>query len=221
MQHHTEATIPDLPSLDAGIQLLDTDSGVTGAIHSLVLDHLLTTDDEVYWIDTHSHATTQVLARLAPSRRTLDRVHVARGFTAYQHYALVEDIADTLSPETSLLVVPALDGHYRSDDLAPDQREEMLVKVLAKLAGLARRENLAVLLTTTTRDEFTEPITSVADRQLSCEQTMFGPRFSGPDFETLVYPADHGFVQTTLALWKQVLADREPLHQHTPTPSTA
>jgi len=221
MQQHTETTIPELPSLDSGIHLLDTDSDTTGAIHSLVLDHLLTTDDEVYWIDTHGHATTHVLAQLAPSRRTLDRVHVARGFTAYQHYALIEDVGDALSPETSLLVVPALDGHYRSDDLTPTQREDMLVKGLAKLAGLARRKNLTVLLTRTTRDEFTDPIASVADRQLTCEQTKFGPRFTGPDFETLVYPVDHGFVQTTLAFWQQVLADREPLHQHTPTASTA
>ena len=74
-----------LPSLDDGITLLDVE-GSRGVpiLQSLVLDHLLFHDGPAFWVDANGHATT-TLAQIAPSRRLLDRIHVARGFTAYQH----------------------------------------------------------------------------------------------------------------------------------------
>jgi hypothetical protein len=41
-----------------------------------------------------------------------------------------------------------------------------------------------------------------------CEQTRFGPRFIGDEFETLVYPIENGTVQTRLAFWQRVLQTR-------------
>ncbi|MBX0297227.1 hypothetical protein [Haloarcula nitratireducens] len=86
------------PSLEAGITLLDIDGnrGVT-VLQSLVLDHLLLSDGPAFWIDADGHATTTSLAQLAPSRRLLDRIHVARGFTAYQHYAALCDLSDAVN----------------------------------------------------------------------------------------------------------------------------
>ena len=54
-----------------------------------MLDHLLLHDGPAFWVDANGHATTTVLAQIAPSRRLLDRIHIARGFTAYQHYGAV------------------------------------------------------------------------------------------------------------------------------------
>jgi len=45
-----------------------------------------------FWVDANGHATTTTLSQIAPSRRLLDRIHVARGFTAYQHYGAVSDL---------------------------------------------------------------------------------------------------------------------------------
>ena len=82
------------------------------------------------------------LARIAPSQRLLNRIHVARGFTAYQHYGAVCDLPtavnqsiqrsttdtdtpdrqqlgrdDDSSPHTpSLIVAPAVSEQYRADD---------------------------------------------------------------------------------------------------------
>jgi hypothetical protein len=101
-----------------------------------VLDHLLLHDGPAFWIDADGHATTTTFARIAPSQRLLDRIHVARGFTAYQHYGAVRDLStavnqsiqrstsdagtrdrrppgrdDDTSPHTpSLIVAPALDA---------------------------------------------------------------------------------------------------------------
>jgi len=79
-----------LPSVEAGVTLLDVDSsrGVP-ILQSLVLDQLLLDDGPAFWVDANGHATTTTLAQIAPSQRLLDRIHVARGFTAYQHYGAV------------------------------------------------------------------------------------------------------------------------------------
>lgn len=38
-----------------------------------------------------------------------------------------------------------------------------------------------------TRNEFTEPVATIADHHLECEQTRMRPQVVGKEFETLVY----------------------------------
>jgi len=226
-----------LPSLDNGITLLDVEEGRgVPTLQSLVLDHLLLHDGPAFWVDTNGHATTTTLAQIAPSQRLLDRIHVTRGFTAYQHYGVVcnlpaavnqsiqESAADTgargrqptasdndSSPHTpSLIVVPAVDAQYRADDTLGDAHTETLqARTLARLTTYAEGYDIPVLVTRSERDAFTEPIETAADHHLQCEQTRMGPRIVGDDFETLVYPVEDGaYYQTTFAYWRQLLETR-------------
>jgi hypothetical protein len=226
-----------LPSLDDGLTLLDVEGGRgVPVLQSLVLDHLLLHDGPAFWIDADGHATTTTFARIAPSQRLLDRIHVARGFTAYQHYGAVRDLStavnqsiqrstsdagtrdrrppgrdDDTSPHTpSLIVAPALDARYRTDDsLGRAHAETLQARTLARLATYADSYDVPVLLTRSERDAFTEPIETAADHRLECEQTRMGPRFVGGDFETLVYSVDDGAnYQTTFAYWRQLLDAR-------------
>nr|WP_324665888.1 hypothetical protein [Haloarcula sp. CK38] len=226
-----------LPSLDDGITLLDVD-GSRGVpiLQSLVLDHLLMHDGPAFWVDASGHATTTTLAQIAPSQRLLDRIHVARGFTAYQHYGAVDELStavnqsikqsteptqssgqqpsgqdDDSSPHTpSLIVAPAVDAQYRADDTLSDQHAETLhARTLARLATYADGYDIPVLVTRSKQDEFTAPVATAADHHLECKQTRMGPRFVGDDFETLVYPVDDGaYYQTTFAYWRQLLDAR-------------
>ena len=240
-----------LPSLEEGITLLDVD-GDRGVpiLQSLVLDHLLLHEGPALWIDADGHATTTSLAQLAPSRRLLERIHIARGFTAAQHFAAVSDLpdavdalikasigspperphtrerADTVSPHTpALIVAPAVDAQYRADDtLGETHAKTLQARTLAQLSTYADGYDIPVLVTRNERNEFTEPVATVADHHLECEQTRMGPRVVGGDFETLVYPVDDGaYYQTTFAYWRQLLAARatqvgvEPATPSTPT----
>jgi len=206
---------PTLPSLDPGIQLLDVEGNApaTGPLQSLVLDRLLLEEGAALWVDANGHATTRPLARIAPSRRTLDRSRLARGFTAHQHYAIVDDLPgaiDTLDADASLLVLPAFDATYREDDLPGTEGRDLFLRALSIVAGIARERDLPVLVTRTTADEFAAPL-AAASRTIGVEHTRFGPRFVGDEVETLVYPrAADGTVQTTLAYWAQVLRARHP-----------
>jgi hypothetical protein len=226
-----------LPSLEAGITLLDVD-GSRGVpiLQSLVLDHLLLRNGPAFWVDANGHATTTTLAQIAPSQRLLNRIHVARGFTAYQHYGAVCDLPaavnqsiqestadtrqrdrqsterddDSTSHTPSLIVVPAVDAQYRADDtLGETHAETLQARTLARLTTYADGYDVPVLVTRSKRYAFTTPVDTAADHHLQCEQTRMGPRIVGDDFETLIYPVDDGaYYQTTLAYWRQLLNAR-------------
>jgi hypothetical protein len=214
-----ETELSLLPSLDDGTTLLDV-SGARGVrvLQSLVLDHLLMNDGPALWIDARGYATSTSLARLAPSQRLLERIHVARGFTPYQHHAAIQRIRDALPSSDdggergvapSLIVAPALDAQYDDGDtLHAEYGETLQARSLALLSRYSRQYGTPVLVTRTDRNEFTASIEAAADHHLECEQTKLGPRFSGEDFTTLLYPDGDAFYQTTLAFWRQVLGDR-------------
>jgi hypothetical protein len=231
----TEAML--LPSLGDGITLLDIEGGRgVPILQSLVLDYLLLHDGPAFWVDANGHATTTTLAQIAPSQRLLNRIHVARGFTAYQHYDAVCDLPaavnksiqmstvdagaagqeapsrdEDMSPQTpALIVAPAVDAQYRADDtLGETHAKTLQARTLARLATYADGYDIPVLVTRNERNEFTESVAMAADHHLECEQTRMGPRVVGEDFETLVYPVDDGaYYQTTFAYWRQLLAAR-------------
>jgi len=241
-----------LPSLDDGITLLDVDGGQgVPILQSLVLHHLLLHDGPAFWVDANGHAMTTTLAQIAPSQRLLDRLHIARGFTAYQHYGAVCDLTaavnqsirnstaddnprsrqlpsrDDESPHTpSLIVAPAVDAQYRADDTLGEARSKRLqARTLARLATYADGYDIPVLVTRSTIDEFTAPVATATDHHLECEQTRMGPRFVGDEFETLVYPVNGGaYYQTTFAYWRQLLEARATqigVEPATASPSTS
>jgi hypothetical protein len=231
-----------LPSLGSGLTLLDVE-GSRGVpiLQSVVLDRLLMSDGPAFWVDAKGHATTASLAQLSPSQRLLDRIHVARGFTAYQHFGALCDLPTAVNRSIqqsaatdslvagrqerrerpdheqegslhtpALIVAPALDVMYRTDDTLSDAHAETLqARALARLRDYAEAYDVPVLLSRTVDDEFTAPFETIVDQHLECVQTDLGPRFVGDEFETLVYPVGDGtYYQTTFAYWREMLAAR-------------
>lgn len=208
--HHSEMEAQvEFPSLPAGVTLLAMEDRATGALQSLVLDHLLLEDGTAVWVDARNNAATTTLARIAPSRRLLDRIQVARGFTPYQHYAIVEDLDEALTTDTSLLVLPEIDWFYTGDEVRDREGEAMLTEILDQLGGVAADNDLAVVVTRQQETGLGSQVETAVDERIDCTTTSFGPRFSGSDFETLVYDCGTT-VQTTLAFWRRVLEARHP-----------
>jgi hypothetical protein len=213
-----------LPTLNPGPHLLDATDDVRGAVHALVCDRLLAADGPVWWVDAGGTAVAASLADLVPSRRVLDRVRVARGFTAHQHHSLcrrLRSAADEYggegAPAPSLVVCPAVDDRYRADDVPRGAASRLLASAVDHAAAVGARGRCPVLFTRTGADSFSRPVAAAADRRLRCRQTRAGPRFDevGADgrpvddgFETLAYDLGGGWVQTTFAYWRAVLARR-------------
>jgi len=205
-------SIPELPSLDAGLTLLKTEDDPRLPLQSLAVDKLLLDGGDAVWLGTGRHATTDTLVDVAPDRRVLERVHIARGFQAYQHTTLIRRLEDVIDERTAVIVVPDIDVHYRGENLQGTDGQEMLLRALAPLAHIAREFDIPVLCTRRKADSFSAPVEAAAAATITVEQTRIGPRFVGEEFETLVYPLEDGWVQTTLAFWQHVLQAREPLH---------
>ncbi|MFC7070503.1 hypothetical protein [Halobaculum lipolyticum] len=207
----------ELPTLDPGLTLLDIDSALgIEPLCAVVLDQLLEAPGEVVWVDAGGHVRTRTLTRLAPHPRYLDRITAARGFTAYQHASLLDRLPRIVSnivadgESLSLVVVPAMDQLYREDDVPREQAQDLLVRRLATLAGVAREREVPVLLTRDRDDDLSAPLAAAAHETLTCTETRFGPRFSDDqgDDETLVYHTGDGWMQTTLAFWREILEHR-------------
>jgi len=206
----------ELPEPDVGLTLVDVDSdlGVT-PVQSVLLDRLFAGDGDAYWVDAAGAARTTRLRELAPDERCLERVHVARGFTAYQQTALLDRLAGEHVATPSVVVATGLDRLYRAGDVPRNRAQELLVRSLAALARVGRVHDVPVVVTRSRADAFTQPLVNAAQTRLRCEDTRFGPRFTDAagDVETLVYRLGDGWVQTTLAYWQEVLAHRARMHE--------
>lgn len=201
----------EFPSLSPGVTLLTMDERAVGALQSLVLDHLLLTDGTGVWVDARNNAITTILSKLVPSKQVLERISVARGFTPFQHYGIVEDLPATITAATELVVVPEIDWFYGQDELHVGEGRQMLDDVLARLRTLADTHAIPVLVSRTAASGLGLIVEDQVDDVLTCELTRFGPRFSGNDFETLVFECADGWFQTTLEYWRQLLGTRHSI----------
>jgi hypothetical protein len=213
-----ETSPAELPELSSEVTLLDAEeTDIRPPLHALTVDRVLLAgasgESTATWVDTGRYAQTASLHDIAPAPRVLDRIEIARGFTAFQHHALIREAINRLDATSVLLVVPAVDAPYRNSDFATEQARSMLLRVLAHLASVSRQYNIPVLVTRRRDDDvFGEAVGEVASTQLAYRQTRCGPRFDGEDNETLVYDAANGWVQTTLAYWRRVLGMRRELY---------
>lgn len=214
---HNRSGPADLPDLNDAVQLLEAaNTDVRPALHALTLDRVLLAgasgESTATWVGTGRYAQTTSLHDIAPAPRVLDRVKIGRGFTAYQHHALIREAVNRLDATSVVLVAPAIDAPYRESDLAHEDARDMLLRALAHLARVPRQYNIPVLVTRTGDDEFGAAVSELAADTLTYRETQCGPRFEGSDHETLVYDVGDGWVQTTLAYWQHVLDSRHPLY---------
>ncbi|WP_435073489.1 hypothetical protein [Halorubrum sp. HHNYT27] len=209
------ATLPDLAP---GVTLVDVDDelGVT-PVQALLLDRVLGADGSAFWVDGANGANTSRLRELAPADRVLDRVEVARGFTAHQHTSLLDRLVGRLAARESPSVVVAtgLDGMYRAADVDRELAEQLFIRAIASVARVARVHDVPVIVTRCREDDFSRPLRRAATTHLQCQETPFGPRFedASGETETLVYHTEDGWMQTTLAYWREVLEHRARMHE--------
>ena len=205
----------ELPELDSGLTLVDVDAdlGVT-PVQSVLLDCVFAGAGNAYWVDAAGTSQTTRLRELAPDPRYLDRVHVARGFTAHQQTSLLDRLAGEHVTDPSVVVVTGIDRLYRDSDSSTKHAKQLLVRSLAALARVGRVHDVPVIVTRSRDDEFTKPIVNAARTRLRCRDTQFGPRFTDAagDIDALVYHLGDGWVQTTLAYWQEVLAHRAQMY---------
>jgi hypothetical protein len=208
---HEPAT---MPRLESGLTVLERPERRSTALHRLALAELGRRDGGAYWIDARNEASTYALYDLAPSRRRLDGIRVARAFTAYQHHSLVRAVARNASPDTALLVAPCLTSLYRDDDVPDREAADLLESSLTILGELADVLDVPVLVATerggvadagasTAGDDLDALLADYADAEIECTRTSAGLKYASDDFEMTVYLSD-GYWQTTIPYWVEL-----------------
>lgn len=194
-----------LPTIDAGVTVVQTPHQRSGAIHHLALATADRTDGPAYWIDACNTAITHALYDHAATDHVLHRVRIARAFTAYQHHTLVDRVLNRVSTETGCVIVPNVASLYRDDDIPDYEAKSLLAAAMQRLGEIGLTFDVPVLTTDGGPDDaFAEIVRESAMTEMQCERTELGYRYEGPDFETDVYWADQ-YWQTTIPYWVSLL----------------
>jgi hypothetical protein len=209
-----------LPSLEAGVTHLDSPGPRSTALHRLVVDELVGRDGLVYWLDARNVAASYALYELAPHRRALDGVRVARAFTAYQHHTLARQLVRAVDGRTAMLVAPNVASLYRDDDVPAYERDELYAAAVTLLAEVGTTHDIPVLVTTDASGVALPPAVADDATHLSCERTRMGLRYAGADVETQVYVKD-GFWQTTIPYWVELFGAASAVAPPTAQPARA
>ncbi len=205
----------ELPELEHGLTLVDIDADLgVKPVQSLLLDRVFAGAGDAYWVDAAGTAQTTRLRELAPDPRYLDRVHVARGFTAYQQTSLLDRLAGEHVTDPCVVIATGIDRLYRDSDSSTKHTKQLLIRSIAALARVGRVHDVPVVVTRSRADEFTQPLVNASKTHLQCDHTQFGPRFTDTagEVDALVYCLGNGWVQTTLAYWQEVLAQRARMY---------
>ncbi|WP_232685749.1 hypothetical protein [Halobacterium zhouii] len=205
----TGHAVDALPALDSGVTLLrgaesvgESKSGVQDRrteLAALALAELDRRDGPVRWVDARNHVSTHALTDGARRPRVLERVLVARAFTAHQHHSLVRQLVADAARPTALVVAPAVDDLYADEDLLTGEAERLRDATLSTLHALAEACDVPVLVTAS--DD--EIVAEYAHEELAVEETRFGPRFEGAGGETTAYWSRGGW-QTTVPYWVDI-----------------
>ena len=207
---------PDaVPALEPGVTLL---RGGPEAVHRLAVAELARGRTAALWVDPGRAVSTYALYDLAPSRRTLRGLRVARAFTAYQHHALVRELVRTASPRTQLVVLPGVGDLYRDEDVPDYEREPLFEAAMAVCAGLAESLSVPVLVADDGGDALTAIAAEHADAAVDVEPTAMGLTFRGAGLEALGYWR-RGVWQTTIPYWVDLFGARDPEEPLVPSPA--
>ncbi|MFB6145502.1 MAG: hypothetical protein ABEJ99_03275 [Candidatus Nanohaloarchaea archaeon] len=196
--------VQQLPQLETGINLLESQERTS--FHRLALNHLLANPDEAYWVDSRNNSSTYALNQMAPEPEVLDRLRIARAFTAYQHYSLVEELIIQLDREVELVLMPFLTSLYEDDEVNQAEAMELLERVVELLQEQVEEHGLTVLVSMPDcqSQEIYGMVNQAAGNVIEAESTDSGISFDSEGFESKVYPVD-GTLQTTWGYWRDIL----------------
>lgn len=158
-------------------------------------------DGGCVWIDVENHSSTYALADVA-GKEALEKVSIGRAFTPFQHHQLCTSIEDFIDEDTELIAMPAINGLYEDGQISTEEAEELMEEALKHVKEVAEEEGLKVIVSDSNKVKGElEYLTGVYSQDfVSVNETSQGLRFSGKEFQTLIYP-ENGILQTTIPLW--------------------
>ncbi|MFB6145672.1 MAG: hypothetical protein ABEJ99_04175 [Candidatus Nanohaloarchaea archaeon] len=187
---------PRLPELEKGWNLVNADN----ALQQLISEEISYSNRKAVWIDTGNHASTYRLA--SHGEEMLEKITIARAFTAYHHHTLCEKLKEEIDEKTGLVVLTSINQLYEDENIPWKEAEQLFDSALESLESSTRANNLKVLLTTAD-GKLAFRLQGRIDNHIRISKTSHGNRYSSDGFKTKFY-RENGYLQTTLAYWESM-----------------
>lgn len=171
------------PKVVDGWNLVETD---TALAFPALIKHLAAKHKKILWIDSSNQANTHYFESRP---ELLDKIYIARAFTALQHQQLCKSIG-----EYDLIVAPEIDRLYEESSLYRTEAVELFEDMLKSLKG-------KILYSISGEIGFKAE--EKAGNRIKVEETNQGLKFTQKDRQTQVYTDNTG-VQTTVPFYEEV-----------------
>lgn len=191
--------------LENGVNLIVHKGDKDSVLHKITAQKTGKHGYKALWIDTENHGSSYQLAA-AGNQEVLDKVEIARAFTTYQHYTLVQRIDEYIKPDTELVLLPSIDGLYETGQLNEDESRELLKQSLNHLNKLAENKDLeiAATLSKAGKGEYHGLVEAKSVNKVEADSQMLG--------EEIVEESGYGYrvLQTRIPDW---IENREELKE--------
>ena len=171
------------PKVVEGWNLVETD---TALAFPALIKHLAAEHEKILWIDSSNQANTHYFESRP---ELLDKIYIARAFTALQHQQLCKKIG-----EYDVIVAPEIDRLYEKSSLYRDEALELFENMIEELEGK---------IIYSVSGEIGFRAQDKAHNSIKVEQTAQGLRFSQKNRQTQLY-SDSTCVQTTVSFYEEV-----------------
>ncbi len=131
----------------------------------------------------------------------MEKVHIGRAFTPFQHHRLIHQIEDFIQENTELLVLPNIDFLYLDGQIKDWEAEELFQEVWEKILEVRNEHDLKVLVSLSSRNSaLCYALIGDTDNKIEVESTQEGWKYNSEGFQQYAY-RDSGKIQTTVPYW--------------------
>lgn len=193
------------PQLYQGVNLISKPEDLP-VFQSLVSNQLEGRNSTAVWIDSGNESSTYAL-RSAGTRSVMEKVHIGRAFTPFQHHTLIHGLEDFVKENTEILVLPNIDLLYLDGQVREWEAEELFEEVWQKVLKTAEKHGLKVLVSFSSKSTpLLQHARKDVEREISIRATQEGWRYHSSGFKQNAY-SNGGSVQTTVSHWMQKTSD--------------
>ncbi|PSG99079.1 MAG: hypothetical protein BRC29_03055 [Nanohaloarchaea archaeon SW_7_43_1] len=177
---------------------------------SLIAFELEKENTSAIWIDSKNESSTYALQSCG-SPKILEKVHIGRAFTPFQHHRLVNQLEDFINENTELLVLPNIDFHYLDGQVKKWEAEELFQETWEKILKLQEENDLKVLVSLSSKNSgLSYAVICDSQNKIKVEATEQGWKYDSENFEQYTYQ-DGREVQTTIPYWIQKTSEKSKI----------
>jgi len=155
--------------------------------------------EKILWIDSSNQANTH---SFESKPRLLDKIHIARAFTALQHHQLCKNTG-----EYDLIIAPEIDKLYNESSLYKSESVELFENTLNTLDGK---------IICSIQSRLGIKAEKMAENTIKIEKTSQGLKYSTKSSKTKMYHKNC-FIQTTVPAYEVTKEQWEEPIKHTET----